>query len=492
MERLRLAQNIAGRSANGSESAASRRPLAERRQQLRSPTESTLSRSTRRASPRRLQKAHRTKSVSLQDASWFQSLPEKIQQQQFSKEEQRQLSGRRDSFILLDATDEAVFRACRRNRSLADINRINQEPLDQAPLSPTTIGDMRFPTLKTVKDRPTSIALAMAEQFRWMDEESDLDLRLKLDDYHANLPDAKIPAPDSTIRPSFRRNVSIGNTSFSRPTKPPALKPTSGSTSFKRTSVSHSRGHSRAVSLMSPKFAPVEEAGRHSIDPNATHYQNPDARMKLRVYLASPQKFDEAIEFGFPSDQSVIDAERENRTPHVSGSKSQNFKAGQASLGRTFFVDKDDTGSLMEDDSSIMEPESPATPSDDVFKHQHSRLIPASTVETGMGRKPMHRQPESYSLASTGNREMTLRMTLTRPDLRAQDEVVYGYQAKERSKSPLTMPALSTESEVVGASVMRGPFEGEDGWGPTPKDNGVVKRLWNKVKRPGQKNTVSW
>jgi len=39
----------------------------------------------------------------------------------------------------------------------------------------------------------------------------------------------------------------------------------------------------------------------NSTDTDAAYYQDPEARLKLRVYLAFPQKFDEAVEFGFPS-----------------------------------------------------------------------------------------------------------------------------------------------------------------------------------------------
>lgn len=96
--------------------------------------------------------------------------------------------------------------------------------------------------------------------------------------------------------------------------------------------------------------------------------------------------------------------------------------------------------------------------------------------------KPMVlKQPESYTHASTGNREMTLRMTLTRPDLRADDTALYGWQT---SRSPLREEPLTPEESEV-----RGPFGGPDGWGIDDKENGVVKRFWNRVKS-SQRKTV--
>jgi hypothetical protein len=76
-----------------------------------------------------------------------------------------------------------------------------------------------------------------------------------------------------------------------------------------------------------------------------------------------------------------------------------------------------------------------------------------------------------------GNREMTLRMTLTRPDLRADETAIYGWQTSHKStlQEPLAVQELNDKE-------MRGPFGGSDGWGPEEKENGVVKRFWNKVK----------
>lgn len=373
---------------------------------------------------------------------------------------------------MLDAPDEAIFRPSRRNRKYASQSSLNQQQLERTALAATN-DNMHM----IKRERPTSIALAMAEQFRWMDEKNDLDRKLQLDNYHANLPDVVIPSAGSSIRPSFRRNMSINKIPFSRPNIPAPIRTASGSASFSASSTPMARDHSRAISLMSPKFSPEAEPARHSIDPNATHYQNPDARLKLRVYLASPQKFDEAIEFGFPSDQDVLDSssDKENQVP----------KRHQGSdANKTFF--NDDAGSLLEDNASIAEPESPVTPSEYIFQNQHSRRLSSSTAghsefaHLGFRKPTLHKHAESYSLSLTGAREMTLRMTLTRPDLRAGDDMIYGWQgqAKERVKTP----PKNESPDALEQAPMRGPFDGEDGWGPMPKDDGMVKRLWNRVK----------
>lgn len=80
---------------------------------------------------------------------------------------------------------------------------------------------------------------------------------------------------------------------------------------------------------------------------------------------------------------------------------------------------------------------------------------------------------------------MTLRMTLTRPDLRADETTLYGWQT---NKSPLREEPLALE-DLDEKFDVRGPLGGIDGWGPTEKENGVVKRLWNRVRSSQRKSS---
>lgn len=286
----------------------------------------------------------------------------------------------------------------------------------------------------------------MYESFRWMDEEEDLDLRLVLDDYHANLDGVVIPTPNSTRRPSFRRQMSISKMPFGRNSFQ-SLQPRSPKTE----TPNHTRQKSRALSLMTPRGHHVVHDSVSSIDPNATHYQDPEARLKLRVYLASPQKFDEAIEFGFPS----LDQDKENKENKPPTTTS------------TFLLNDIDSVSLFEDDVSMLDPDSPITPL------EYRRPSPTDPSKHTPIPVAAPKKDENYTQALAGSREMTLRMTLTRPDLRADEGALYGWQTATKS------PPLA-EEEAAGE--MRGPFGGEDGWGPE-KDGGVVKRFWNRVRR---------
>lgn len=327
------------------------------------------------------------------------------------------------------------------------------------------------------------------ESFRWMDEEEDLDLKLVLDDYHANLDGAVIPSEDSTWKPSFRRQLSISKMPFNK--RSPSLHsrpPTSP-----KLETGHARHRSRALSLIAPRHMP--KASVSSIDPGATHYQDPEARLKLRAYLASPQKFDEAIEFGFPSIDGMAE-DKENCPPRLSadilGRKSQSTEKT-----RSFFWKDVETSSLFDDDSSGEDPESPLTPmfADSLFRPHQRMSVSAKGGKSfadfshlGINKPMLVKQPEPYtSHGLSGTREMTLRMTLTRPDLRADDTMLYGWQS---SKSPLREQSLMLEEPEEKAEVkpeVRGPFGGADGWGAEEKENGVVKRIWNRVRSSQRK-----
>lgn len=382
--------------------------------------------------------------------------------------------------MILDAADEAIYKASRRaSRNLTPLFDLSGPSPSQASFETDQ---------ETNEEYSDSTMTAMYESFRWMDEEKDLDLKLVLDDYHANIDGVVIPTADSLRRPSFRRQMSISKIPFGRSSLS-SLGPRSPKLESSPPQM-HQRQKSRTMSLIAPKHMAKDSIS--SIDPNAAHYQDPEARLKLRVYLASPQKFDEAIEFGFPSLDAVADgADKENKPPRrISKDVTRRNQSFSADRGHSFL--NDDTASLFEDDTSMADPESPITPlgADMGFGHQHRALSPAVArgskssadfLNAGSNKPPLVKQPESYTQAMAGSREMTLRMTLTRPDLRADENAIYGWQAPKSTLREEQFPAETEKYEV------KGPFGGHDGWGHLEKENGVVKRLWNRVSRSQKK-----
>jgi hypothetical protein len=428
---------------------------------------------------RRLRNLSRQQSVSSNEASWFLTLPEKIRNKQFTREEQVVLAGRLRESVILDAADEAIYKASR--RASRNLTPLFDPPTLSTPRSSTD----SYLDPDSKGDSTTAMAAEIYESFRWMDEEDDLDLKLVLDDYHANLDGVVIPTPASNRRPSFRRQLSISKRPFGRNSFSSLRSP-----KFEPTANNHNRQKSRALSLIAPKHG--VNASVSSIDPNATHYQDPEARLKLRVYLASPQKFDAAIEFGFPAINGVADGDKENKTPKRASKDCARMKKS-FSTEKSFL--NDDDASLFEDDVSMNDPESPITPicAELGFRPQARALTPPVTIGSktsadfqhlGIHKPTLVKQPESYAQAMAGNREMTLRMTLTRPDLRADESALYGWQAV---KSPLRETSLTIDDDDKYA--VKGPLGGVDGWGPMEKEDGVVKRFWNKVKSSQRKTS---
>ncbi|KAF4628287.1 hypothetical protein G7Y89_g9863 [Cudoniella acicularis] len=416
----------------------------------------------RRPSSRKLRK----QSTSSNDASWFLNLPPKVKRKNFSREERVILDGRLQDKIILDAADEAVLKH-RLSRVLP--------PLDPKLDSPGPYSSQSSLSIRNQKAEESGMAEAMYDSFRWMDEESDLDLRLVLDDYHANLDGVVIPSPTSNRRPSFRRQMSISKIPFGRSSLS-SLHPRTPKT--EQPPPIHNRQKSRTLSLIAPKHMVHNSVS--SIDPNATHYQDPEARLKLRVYLASPQKFDEAIEFGFPSmDGVTAGADKENKPPMRSSRDTTEIKRSFATDGGRSFLD--DAASLFEDDISMADPDSPITPLgvDPGFTPEPRSSISAYGTKSsktsvdyshlGITKPTLVKQPDGYAQAMAGSREMTLRMTLTRPDLRADEKTIYGWQA---TKVPLRDESLAMD-DLEEKQEVKGPYGGADGWGPAEKESVV-------------------
>ncbi|KAF5021841.1 hypothetical protein F66182_6134 [Fusarium sp. NRRL 66182] len=331
------------------------------------------------------------------------------------------------------------------------------------------------------------------DSFRWLDDEESLDLRLYLDDYHINLRE-EVPVQNKSRRPSFRRHLSINKLPFGRPSasygrpalgdgaSPPSQLPSSVSHNSGLPSSGHTRRKSRARALslisgnrQSPSSLPSPSSP--PIDPAATHYQDPEARQKLRAYLASPQKFDEAIEFGFPS------KDESNPQPGAVIKTIEPAKNSAVESDRLRSFLEDDRSSRYSDDASAAEPESPRTPQ--LFdKTSHIR-----STRNSIEHPPPHSRTEKSMQDPAASREMTLRMTLTRPDLRQTDDQIYGWKQPGSSRGgssreePASHPVLYARDGNPKESIER-QLAALDQWDDYPDhDNGPVKRLWNRVKR---------
>lgn len=392
--------------------------------------------------------------VAQADSQCYHSLPAKVQQKLFSPEERRRLRYAYRDSIILDAAHEAFSRrpTTRHHRPSTD-SHPSEATLPVA--QPSTVFWDSDSDSEDEIDPDSKMDQSLYDSFRWIDEDGDLDL--SLDEYHAHVANAVASKSRSRRRASFRQSLSFSTSNLRhRPTISMAPRGLPASQSVPPIApFANRRSTSRPASRHKlPAHAP--RTSTSSIDPAAQYYQDPDARFKLRVYLASPQKFDEAIEFGFPA----LDQDKENVAPEQLTSPEPTPISREAG---TFFEDDDGTvvgspgGSVDEEpapsrlSSQLRETPRPSMDSSTVLQRRQTFL-------TG---------PKVVPQRLPGNREMTLKMTLTRPDLRTESPT----PSQPSQDDPLQLAALPPADR------------NQNIWDSDLDDHGVVKKMWRKLRR---------
>lgn len=283
--------------------------------------------------------------------------------------------------------------------------------------------------------------------------------------------------------PPFRRTMSLTAASFRHPSSAsPTMFIADPPSPFAfGPNARHQRAHSSTLSLAGLRFSQAPTPPL--FDPEATHYQDPEARKKLRMYLASPQKFDEAIEFGFPSTTGNDSPGPHYQLPQIDNHARKFSRDMHTFLrdGKLSFLEDststDNQGLESSDCDSVADLDSPATPcSTGLSFRLHSRQL-------SHGKFPIDSPMASPALSGAGqmNREMTLRMTLTRPDLRADEDQLYGWQQQGSSSpkstsvkdDPLALEDLVFTDDNTGA---KGAFYVK----PKPRGN-LVSRILKRA-----------
>ncbi|PLN80367.1 hypothetical protein BDW42DRAFT_113534 [Aspergillus taichungensis] len=261
------------------------------------------------------------------------------------------------------------------------------------------------------------------DRLKWFDEDRDLDLTLNK--YHAR---SSNPVLGSTPqnKQSFRRTLSLSSASMIRKSTLKPHRKLPHSTSSSQSAAAHStltntvndNPDSRPLSPQSPAHH-APRSSTSSIEPNAQYYRDPEARRKLRVSL-SPQKFDEALRFGFPAPDNISSGPR----------KSYAFEQNRQL--------PDFTATSLSDDK-------PVSGNTDA-QRRTSALMPNSASPT---------------------REMTLKMTLTRPDLRSESPTAASFRDND-SLQPASLRQVDTAPQVGS---------------PRIREPGLVKKIWRRVRR---------
>jgi hypothetical protein len=231
----------------------------------------------------------------------------------------------------------------------------------------------------------------------------------------------------------------------------------------------HVRKASRALSLMSLNKPAVSEPSSSVIDSEAAHYQDPSTRMTLRQYVASPQKFDEALAYGFPSLSDSNGSERK-----------QSKDNGSSAYRLRTFLD-DDRSSTHSNDSTLSDPDSPKTPP------VMEKPVPVHPLR--MHTEPLLPTVFGATKATANPREMTMRMTLTRPDLRTHEEQIYSWQKPTTSGSKTHAgpdsfaPILPRQDSRAKDMERHFATLDQEATAQSAPDNGGLRRFWKRVRR---------
>ncbi|KPI45220.1 uncharacterized protein AB675_2415 [Cyphellophora attinorum] len=382
--------------------------------------------------------------VNSDTAAWFASLPLTVQRKHFTKEEQV-LFANENHHIILDAADELLQR--QRLPPDSDLLWLPHPETSQTPeeYSPRSSFDIEHGDSRSMSSQQYLDSLSR------LDNDSELDLRL--DDYHAAIAQTaqRQQAAPLPLKHSYRRNMSLSTVSLRRTSisTPPRSASRVPSLYFNRLQT--------PTTPQRPSFHHGPTSSVSTVDPRATHYQDPAARMKLRVYLASPSKFDEAIEFGFPSmaDKQSRTSDRPKTSPRAPTDSARMFA-------------NDDVPSLVGDDGSshseVDALSDPRTPNESEFRGVRSKK---SSVDRA-SLKPQVVRSDQYAQSTALDREMTIHMTLTRPDLRSPT-------AETRPSSRHINSQPLEQAPLMPAN------NGQNFWDtlPAPSES-RVKKLWRK------------
>lgn len=380
--------------------------------------------------------------VSNVEARWFLSLPDKVRRQHFSQEEQHRLEEQ------ISASQGSRSRSTSRNTAKYSGTSTNSLIPRPSFSDGTTTSTRDFYDLL----QPSTAAMNC---------------------FDGRPPMARRDSKKGMMRRTLSKPRPVIVNAATHVKIPSCTGPSIPQTPATPTFSQHRPSHSRTTTLT---VRPSIDSVSRSFDPAATYYQDPEARQKLRQYLSSPQKFDEAVEFGFPSNANAPDADVLFRNH-----KSTSSNDAQAFLKDEVisFIDRyDDDAS---ENSSEECPDSPATPTDgdELFRRKpYGSSIFASLDSTDVPSLNFKMDSEVFahriSQEPLANREMTLRMTLTRPDLRADDEDLYGWSRKE--DDPLALEQLPMSDDTTGEN---GAFAVK----PNNRRSGIFKRMFGKAKQ---------
>lgn len=376
-------------------------------------------------------------SVSEDQAAWFLSLPDKVKRQHFSKEEQTLLTDRCQS-----ALDKAA--PCTEEESAQDWCRrqLNQQP--NATVNIKTRRRSSAPATRCFDEQAIADFVKEVPQKSIEDDdedagEGDVDKMSILNMYSRRHSIAttrnSVPAPPvippAQIR-SFRRSFALRPLPLAAPVLAPFPSPGFFSESQKPAKL---RRRQTALSITAPEPSP-------EASPEAKHYQDPDVRLALRA-MTSQELFDDTLEHGFPAPPQGPPRTAESRPVTSDGNAVANDRSSSLTSSSTANTLPGRGPSTPVESQPFPEPAVAGKDANTTTAfHSSPDSLPSQHVNRQDAIADHSRTP------SMQNREMTLRMTLTRPILRAPEDEI-----KPAPKSPLETPFIDQYDPLALESI---------------------------------------
>ncbi|KAH9845729.1 hypothetical protein Tdes44962_MAKER01160 [Teratosphaeria destructans] len=353
--------------------------------------------------------------ITQEQAQWFLSLPYKFRKQHFSRDEMLLLTQHSRDVLqgVYDKPEQALTHSERRaSMSSQCRNSTDSDSVDKE--SRTTRADNTHDNC-TASTETEELSRQLSEVSRLESELAFFPTSSTRRSSTTTTASAR-PKSDKPKRKSFRA-LSLIPVALPPPTLSPVpTLPTVNVRNFSRLSKSA-----------------TERSPRNTVSPapaKAKYYQDPDARRQLRTYLASAQKFDELLEFGWPSTSP---------TPSTSASSTHRSESA-----------------MSHDSADTRETRGPATPTLNLDQMAVQPAFHDNAVGLPLHLDDPDARSDQFSDALDGcRREMTIRMTLTRPELHSNcgdsKPQIHEPEVDIMEADPLALEPLPVCEDATGA-----------------------------------------
>ncbi|KAF4551389.1 Hypothetical protein D9617_13g098870 [Elsinoe fawcettii] len=365
-------------------------------------------------------------SITPTEAVWFLSLPDKVKRQHFTKEEQILIRARSE-LALLDASPETLNhvedahpRPHMRTKSMAYESPSYTSPIPSPSLMPSMppLSNRHSMALEHLRARPT----------QW-----HASPEIPQEKFQQHLQPQLVP-PQQT----FLRSPTINFGAWdSQSAKSPSLDTPRPNTGRSMSQTSQRAGPPPPLNIQKPLYL-----------------RDPSTKALLKDCVSNG-RFEETLIFGFPALPNNL---RPPPTPYDAVSPGTQIK--ETWLDSSLYGEDQDFDREELSSADEIEPPTPDSFIQPQIIHRKSGYFSVNSQEDDAAPSPtiLRNGSNTSYFEELMKRDMTLRMTLTKPELRASEEELYGWQdghetsqeSFDFAKDPLALADLTFSDDVTG------------------------------------------